>query len=586
MQLRVPSFSEIAKECPSSSLETHFLSLENRIREALALFREHSTLMDDLRELCRFGERLSNENEKLALEWLKNEFVKAGLKVSTRPLIGMVSVPIRASLSVNGKDIPALTHPMTPSVKELDGEVCFVENETTQVNGKIALLRGLATEKDVSALEARGAKAAIFITGPLIHNMIVSKRWGSPTLENIDNHVHIPVVSISKGSGDELLTEIQNSQPLYATLSTTVDTHWEHIANLEANLPPTTSDTSDFILLTGHLDSWGPGALDNASGLVTMLNIARELAKSSIPRELGLRIVIWSGHSHGRYAGSASYADVMFDDLSRYARLHINVDCLGGEKATLLSLSPAMASTAPLARFALKVGAEFSQWEGTHFSRSCDQSFWGMGIPSLFSQVSELPPVQTVASKAFGSLFGSSKSGGYGDYWHTREDTPEHISEGHLLRDASVFYVATLAAMISERLPLDVQGELHEAQYALRQRQEAIKTEFARDNQQIVRDFSAVVIQAFENLQAKLKTLSEKIDQKGVNETKALSAMVRFNYAESSLWKRPDTVNAGLVASLDTVMKKRANTLDEKLAKLTGIRREMNVLFHLTESII
>ena len=76
-------------------------------------------------------------------------------------------------------------------------------------------------------------------------------------------------------------------------------------------------------------------------------------------------------------------------ELAQHGLLNINTDCLGGRGATVLTQSPAMACTADLARFALKAGASVEDWEGTRFNRSCDQSFWGCGVPSLFSQVSE-----------------------------------------------------------------------------------------------------------------------------------------------------------------------------------------------------
>lgn len=104
----------------------------------------------------------------------------------TRPLAGFVSIPVEAQLTVSGVAVTALTHPMTPSVHNLTAEVVrvpFLESPE-ELTGKIVLFRGFATEKPVSHLEAEalGAVAVIFITGPLIHNMIVSKRWGSPDM--------------------------------------------------------------------------------------------------------------------------------------------------------------------------------------------------------------------------------------------------------------------------------------------------------------------------------------------------------------------------------------------------------------------
>lgn len=209
---------------------------------------------------------------------------------------------------------------------------------------------------------------------------------------------------------------------------------------------------------------------------MTILNLFRFLSRHAFPRRRALRAVIWSGHSHGRYAGSAAYCDSSFDELSEHAVLNINVDCLGGEAATLLSLSPAMASSAELAAFALSCGADFEHWQGTRFSRACDQSFRDTGLPSLFSQVSELPPATGVAAEAFGALFGSTASGGYGSWWHTAEDTPAHVSEANLLRNASVSAAATLSAAAAETLPLNAQTEVVEGRMALERRTAAVES--------------------------------------------------------------------------------------------------------------
>jgi len=57
-----------------------------------------------------------------------------------------------------------------------------------------------------------------------------------------------------------------------------------------------------FALFSGHVDSWHYGAMDN-----------------------GTANAFWSGHSHGRYAGSAWYADHAWRELHQRCILHLNV---------------------------------------------------------------------------------------------------------------------------------------------------------------------------------------------------------------------------------------------------------------------
>lgn len=99
-------------------------------------------------------------------------------------------------------------------------------------------------------------------------------------------------------------------------------------------------------------------------------------------------------------------------------------------------------------------------FEGTRFSRSCDQSFWGTGTPSLFSSVSEQPKPETedAASKAFGLMFGGSKSGGYGWWWHTEADTVDKIDPELLRRDTRIFLAAVYKACADPVIPLDIRA--------------------------------------------------------------------------------------------------------------------------------
>ena len=48
----------------------------------------------------------------------------------------------------------------------------------------------------------------------------------------------------------------------------------------------------------------------------------------------GLRLAFWSGHSHGRYAGSAWYADHAWRELHRRCAVHLNMDSTGARGAT------------------------------------------------------------------------------------------------------------------------------------------------------------------------------------------------------------------------------------------------------------
>lgn len=419
-------------------------------------------LMSDVDAICT-GERLSNAAEKASFEFLAKAFAKAGCEVAMEWLPGYVSTPEKAALRVNGEAFPCLTHPMTPSAA-VEGRLRYVaaghDAEANDLADSIVLTEGLAMEPRVRAFEARGARGVIFITGRFTHNMIVSRVWGSPTPETRHDYVGIPVASTSLSTGNSLKTLAKENA--CARLATEVHSRWTTIPALTATLPGV---SDDFVMVTGHNDSWGLGALDNASGNACELELARLMA--SVPREkrlLTIRFVIWGGHSHGRYAGSSAYLDAHFMELAQHGLLNINTDCLGGRGATVLTQSPAMACTADLARFALKAGASVEDWEGTRFNRSCDQSFWGCGVPSLFSQVSEQPPATGAAADAFKILFGGGKSGGFGWWWHTTEDTPDKLDSQNLQRDVRVFLAALWQSVTTKTWPVDLLAEAWEVE--------------------------------------------------------------------------------------------------------------------------
>jgi hypothetical protein len=156
----------------------------------------------------------------------------------------------------------------------------------------------------------------------------------------------------------------------------------------------------------------------------------------------GLRLCFWSGHSHGRYSGSAWYADTHWDELEGRCAVHVNVDSTGGIGATVLKNAAAAPELLALAGEA--IGQQANQvYTGKRMSRSSDQSFWGIGIPAMFGALSEQPPSPVKMRNALGW------------WWHTPHDTLDKIDEQNLVRDTRV-YVHTLWRLLTDPvLPLD-----------------------------------------------------------------------------------------------------------------------------------
>jgi Zn-dependent M28 family amino/carboxypeptidase len=131
-------------------------------------------------------------------------------------------------------------------------------------------------------------------------------------------------------------------------MTTRVRTGWMPIPHLVGELAGRHEDR--FVLFSGHVDSWHYGAMDNGTANATMLEVARLLAGRRSALRRGIRFAFWSGHSHGRYAGSAWYADHAWRELHQRCVVHLNIDSTGARGArttTPCSTRPRMRSTSP-----------------------------------------------------------------------------------------------------------------------------------------------------------------------------------------------------------------------------------------------
>lgn len=444
----------------------------NSALDALLSQVDAAALMDSVREITRQVRLSGTPEEAEIFRLLKRKLTALGLDVALTYHKAYVSLPREAALTVDGKAVRCTTHSMLPSVSALTGALVYcpaekiAEEYKEDIRGKIIVTEGLALADVMRAAERRGAAGVIFITGRHIHEMIVSDLWGSPTPGAADDAIKIPAVSISQGDGETLKQKIQRGT-CGAVMTAVVENRWTDLPLLTADLSCDASE--QYLLLSAHVDSWHRGAMDNASGNAAALEIARLLTAVQADLRRGVKFVFWSGHSHGRYAGSAAYCDANFHDLYARCFLHVNADCLGGRGAAVLTQAACMAETKRLGATAiLKVTGEIL--EGVRFGRSSDQSFWGTGTPSLFSGVSEQPPTaeSDASSAAFALLFGGGKSGGFGWWWHTTEDTVDKIAPENLKRDCQIYLAAVYTACTALRIPFQLSAGTAELRETLR----------------------------------------------------------------------------------------------------------------------
>lgn len=435
-------------------------------------------LTNSTRTIAKWVRLSGTPEEARAFDWLESQLKAYGLDTKRYTFPALVSWPEAASLHVtiaDGKteEIVCATHGFAASTQEegLEGELVYVgrgtEEELTKrdVRGKIVLVDGIAAPNRGLVVEAAGVVASIWIAGERLHERLMSPVWGTPTPETAHLLPRTPSISI-KGLDGARLKEAMGKGPARIKMVTKVFQGWKDIPVLTGDLRPAADgpEAHTFVMLSGHVDSWYYGAMDNGSANATQLEVARLLAERRSSLRRGLRVAFWSGHSHGRYAGSARYADHMWQDLHDNCVAHVNVDSVGGKGATVLTEGNSMAEMRSFASEVIEAVAG-QRLSPRRFGRSGDQSFWGHGIPSLLMTLSEQPP--EAADPVLAALFrqisgGHGKSGGLGYWWHTPEDTIDKIEPEFLRRDTVIYLLLTYRLCAPAILPLDYSAVVDE----------------------------------------------------------------------------------------------------------------------------
>jgi hypothetical protein len=450
----------MTSEFETTNMQSEFSPQEKQIIQEISA----DTMMQHLHEIAKYVRMSGSDEETRALQYVRKTLTTYGFKVTEHRFDAYIGEPKSAELliltpemkKVNG--VTAALAPSTPA-SGTEAEVVYVgagteaEFAKQDVRGKLVIVKELAEPEIAKRADNFGAVGQIFINDYHAHEGIVSVVWGTPRLETAPLLPATPCISINEQDGvylQQLLGRVT------ARLLTESWRGWRKIPVVTADLLGRV-ERGRFTLFAGHIDSWHYGAMDNGSANALMLEVARIMSKHKKQLRRGLRLAFWSGHSHGRYAGSAWYADNFWLDLEKNCVAHVYTDSAGAKGASVLTETYVMPETEDLASSAVErvTGQELS---GRGFSRSGDQSFWGIGIPSVFMLLSEIPveagkrdsDLRTVA------LFGPSPTG-LGWWWHTPKDTEDKIDPQNLKRDTTVYALTLFALCSNTILPLNYQ---------------------------------------------------------------------------------------------------------------------------------
>lgn len=508
-----------------------------------------------LHSIARTVRLSGTPGEAVAFDYAEAELKALGYDVNRYESEGLIGYPIRSTLAVTSPE-PAEIHcngyALTPATDEsgVEAELIFVGSSLStnyddhDARGKIVVVDGIAIEDAALAAARAGAAGQIFINPEHIHEMCISPVWGTPTPATAHLLPSVPAVGIAREDG-ERLRRLAASGPVRVRLMTQPYRAWTNIPTLTAELPGQSSD--EFVLFSGHIDSWHYGAMDNGTANATQLEVGRLLAERRSELKRGVRIAFWSGHSHGRYSGSTWYADHFWADLHERCVCHVNIDSVGAKGATIMDGTSSMAGTFPFAHSVLKetAGADLKYHRK---GRSSDQSFWGHGIPALFGALSLRPG--TGEDAAVSEIFGGVSLGWW---WHTVEDLIDKIDPEFFNRDAGVYAETLWRLCAGDRIPFDPAAEADEIASALARYDMASGGEI---------NLSGVTARARELAdEIRARSLATMPAPKANETTKALSReLIPVNYTEHGPYHHdlavetkpvPGLMDAGKLATLD-----------------------------------
>lgn len=417
-------------------------------------------------------ERLAGtQGERDGVDYIMKKLAEYGIPTELHQFDSFVSYPLEATLEILEPE--RLTIPCRPRAfaastpaQGIEAEIVYLSSDSDKSTRSTMIFAQTGRNEDYAAHDVSGKIVLTTSGGPdglklaqdhgalahlhmwpsgedVIHEMIVSSIWGTPTPESAERLVKIPAISIKRADGDKLKALCARGK-VRARITANVYIGWKPvllpIANVIAAGNPET-----FMLVGGHHCSWYVGTTDNATGDACLLEMARVLFQNRAKLRRSVRIGWWPSHSQGRYAGSTWYADHAFADLRRNCIAYLGIDSPGVKGAEIWdcrynngeverfidSLMREVTGQEPNIRRPLKAG---------------DQSFWGVGMPNLGAY--RMVPADSADRANVGG-----SGGAY--WWHSPEDTIDKGDATILASDTQLYLSIVGRLCTAEKLPFE-----------------------------------------------------------------------------------------------------------------------------------
>ncbi len=372
------------------------MDLEKKIAQELSgdMARKH---IEKITREVPFRMAGTEELKRMA-EYLRDQMAGYGIPAEVQEFDALVGFTGTAELMVLEPEKRVIqcrpfVHIANTAPGGVQGELVFVrsgaaeEYRGKEMKGKITLseLSYSPPRQEKQRIAAEfGSPAQIMINwGPSDSRTLaygsVKPPWGNPTPLTLPDMPRIPSITISRVDG-EYLIDLCRRGKVGVWLRAESPEEWRRSQNATAWVEGS-EEPGKFVIIGGHMDSWGGGVTCNATGNFAVLEVIRAMALHRKELKRSIRVGFWSCHETGTMVGSSWFVDKYWDDLVRNCLAYINVDSPGMRGTSRYGA----ASSTELARFhqALErevLGEETSRRRLTHVG---DQSFMGIGIPAI-----------------------------------------------------------------------------------------------------------------------------------------------------------------------------------------------------------
>lgn len=500
-------------------------TLEEKIRNEI----DEDKLWEHVEALCSIGEKFSGTPEsKKAVDYFVKSVKEHGVPIEVHEFESYLSFPSHdrskdAVLEVIEPvelSVTCQSHAMSGSTSAIERELVDVgpgnleDYEGKDVEGKVVLVdfAALWAPERLWIAQQKGAAGQVTISGdPVIHDMIVTTIWGTPTKDSAKRIPKIPIVSVTFEDGCKL-RELCGKGPVKVRLSVDIWKGWKKVY-LPVVTIPGTEYPDKYFMVHGHFCSWGDGMTDNVGGNAHFIEMAKIFWKYRDKLKRGVKIAWWPGHSQGRYSGSTWYVDQNWEDLNNNCICQMNIDSPGVLGATIWRAS----SSSELKHFnehnikesSEFIGEDIPTRNSTWVFRAGDQSFTGIGV-SRFGSGMSIPADSPHKGVTTGG-------GGGGWWWHTLQDTIDKGDKERLPLPLKVNMTNIARICNSEILPYNFEPVADDYIDKLNELAEAAKGTFDLSN---AIDRSKKLKDAAKDLEARLKAFMTEYDALDEDEKK------------------------------------------------------------------